>query len=134
MATFPPCGDPECPMGKAIHLFWRSPYVMEIFYHALHAGGTVRFKDLEAAMGVSPHTLSRRLKELVEAGLLERTAYDEMPPRVEYTVTERMRRIQPHFGRFFQAMYDWTIEAHPEHAKVHDRPAPPPGTLHLYPS
>ena len=131
MVSFPPCGDPDCPMKEAIFLFWRSPYVMEIIYHTLHAGGTIRFKDLEADMKVSPHTLSRRLKELVAAGVLEREAFDEMPPRVEYRATPRLRALKGVFGPFFQGMYDWSMAAHPEHAKVHPRPDP---RRHLHPS
>ena len=48
-----------------------------------------RYGEIEAAFGdVSSSTLSARLDELTEAGLLDREQYDEIPPRVEYRLTE----------------------------------------------
>lgn len=48
-----------------------------------------RYSDVEAAFGdVSSSTLSARLRDLTEAGVLERRQYDEIPPRVEYTLTD----------------------------------------------
>ncbi|MET3208005.1 UNVERIFIED_CONTAM: DNA-binding HxlR family transcriptional regulator [Paenibacillus sp. PvR008] len=61
-------------------------------------GGTLRFSDLLKSMdGISPKTLSLRLKELEEHGVLERKVFPEVPPRVEYTLTEKGRL----FGRYF---------------------------------
>lgn len=49
----------------------------------------VRYGEIEAAFGdVSSSTLSTRLDELREAGLLERQQYDEIPPRVVYSLTD----------------------------------------------
>lgn len=49
----------------------------------------VRFAEIETALdGISSSTLSTRLDELTEAGLLERERYAEIPPRVEYEITE----------------------------------------------
>jgi len=48
-----------------------------------------RFKDLERRLvGMSPKTLSDTLKRLKEAGLVERQSFNEIPPRVEYRLTE----------------------------------------------
>ena len=57
------------------------------------AEGPTRFTYLERNTRVSPRTLSERLKELAELGLIERVAYPEVPPRVEYTLTERGRMV-----------------------------------------
>ncbi|AEB12147.1 winged helix-turn-helix transcriptional regulator [Marinithermus hydrothermalis] len=57
------------------------------------AEGPTRFTQLEQATRVSPRTLSERLKELTELGLIERTAYPEVPPRVEYTLTPLGQRV-----------------------------------------
>ena len=57
------------------------------------AEGPARFTQLERSTGVSPRTLSERLKELSGHGLIERVAYHEVPPRVEYTLTLRGRRV-----------------------------------------
>lgn len=52
--------------------------------------GRVRYSDLAKRMdGVSPRTLTDRLKELENAGLVLRESFDEIPPRVEYSLTQR---------------------------------------------
>ena len=51
---------------------------------------TRRFGELRAALtGISPKTLTDRLRELEDCGVLKRTVYPEVPPRVEYTLTEK---------------------------------------------
>ena len=51
--------------------------------------GVLRFGEIEEKMnGISPKTLSDRLKELEEAGLVKRETFSEIPPRVEYSLTE----------------------------------------------
>jgi DNA-binding HxlR family transcriptional regulator len=52
--------------------------------------GARRFKDLESSSpGISPTVLSGRLKALEARGFLTRTSYNEIPPRVEYALTEK---------------------------------------------
>ena len=49
----------------------------------------IRFNNLMKELnGISPKTLSDRLKELAEAGLIKRELFAEIPPRVEYTLTQ----------------------------------------------
>ncbi|MXR52184.1 transcriptional regulator [Halovenus sp. WSH3] len=60
----------------------------------------VRYGELETAFGdVSSSTLSARLEDLTGAGLLEREQYDEIPPRVEYRLSddgeELCERLEP---------------------------------------
>jgi DNA-binding HxlR family transcriptional regulator len=51
--------------------------------------GTLRYGELEGKMGgISPKTLSDRLKELEKAGLVRRETFSEIPPRVEYSLTK----------------------------------------------
>jgi DNA-binding HxlR family transcriptional regulator len=57
----------------------------------------VRFGELQNALDISPNTLSRRLDELVEVGFLDRTQYDEIPPRVEYEATDPLEELEPTF-------------------------------------
>lgn len=87
-------------MGK------NSPSVLDILgrTHALAvlqavtaAGEPRRFSALESELAASPSTLSARLSEFVDVGLLVREQYDEMPPRVEYRPTERAEALAPLF-------------------------------------
>jgi DNA-binding HxlR family transcriptional regulator len=69
-------------------------WTISILYASLD--GAARFNELRAAVGrVPPGTLTARLTELVEAGLLERRVLDTRPPAVEYRLTSRGRRFEP---------------------------------------
>jgi DNA-binding HxlR family transcriptional regulator len=58
--------------------------------------GAVRFNEFRASLGrVPPATLTARLNELVEAGLLERSVLDSRPPAVEYRMTSQGKRVEP---------------------------------------
>jgi DNA-binding HxlR family transcriptional regulator len=60
-----------------------------------HEGGAVRFNEFKQALGgISPATLTQRLADLEEAGVLEREVIDARPPRVEYRLTKRGRRLR----------------------------------------
>ncbi len=69
----------------------------------LEGGGPKRFVDLQERLKLSPNTLSERLRELVGAGLLTRTAYPEIPPRVDYEATPKARDLR----RVFEALDRW---------------------------
>jgi DNA-binding HxlR family transcriptional regulator len=80
-----PCASE--PMDRAMRLLGDVWTLMIV--HAL-LGGTRRFGALLEAMGnVSPKTVSHRLKKLEEIGFVQRQAYAEIPPRVEYSLTEK---------------------------------------------
>ncbi|TBH21466.1 winged helix-turn-helix transcriptional regulator [Thermus thermamylovorans] len=55
--------------------------------------GSARFSDLETFLLLSPRTLAERLREFHLLGLVDRRAYPEVPPRVEYTLTPRGKRV-----------------------------------------
>ncbi|MGI8573735.1 MAG: winged helix-turn-helix transcriptional regulator [Solirubrobacteraceae bacterium] len=58
--------------------------------------GRSRFCELERSLrGISPRTLSLRLRALEEEGVVERQTYPEVPPRVEYALTEKGRALVP---------------------------------------
>ena len=60
------------------------------------AEGRSRFCELERSLaGISPRTLSLRLRALEEEGIVERQTYPEVPPRVEYALTEKGRALVP---------------------------------------
>jgi len=58
--------------------------------------GRSRFCELERSLaGISPRTLSLRLRALEEQGIVERKTFPEVPPRVEYSLTEKGRALVP---------------------------------------
>ena len=58
--------------------------------------GPRKFQDFEASLaGVSPNTLSARLKRLEESGIVERHFYEQHPPRAEYAQTGKGRALGP---------------------------------------
>ena len=60
------------------------------------ADGRSRFCELERSLhGISPRTLSLRLRALEEAGIVRRQTFPEVPPRVEYALTEKGRALVP---------------------------------------
>ncbi len=60
------------------------------------ADGSSRFCELERSLeGISPRTLSLRLRALEEEGVVERHTYPEVPPRVEYALTEKGEALVP---------------------------------------
>ncbi|HEY3683270.1 MAG TPA: helix-turn-helix domain-containing protein [Streptosporangiaceae bacterium] len=72
-------------------------------------GGPMRFGELEGAIaGISQRMLTLTLKHLVEDGLVARTAYAEVPPRVEYEVTELGRTLVP----LVMALAEWAMANH----------------------
>ncbi|MDU0206325.1 MULTISPECIES: helix-turn-helix domain-containing protein [Paenibacillus] len=82
-----------CPIAKTLDVIgtkWTFLIIRDLLIE-----GTLRFSDLLRSMeGISPKTLSLRLKELEENGLVERKVYPEVPPRVEYWLTEKGKRLE----------------------------------------
>ena len=75
---------------------------LEILWVLSH--GTHRFNELRRAVpGVTQHMLTAQLRELEKDGLVRRTIYPEVPPRVEYDITEEARSLGP----VFSAIFDW---------------------------
>jgi DNA-binding HxlR family transcriptional regulator len=75
------------PVGRALRLLG-DVWTLMIVYTLL--SGTKRFGELLEVLGnVSPKTLSQRLKMLEEIGFVQRQAFPEIPPRVEYRLTEK---------------------------------------------
>jgi DNA-binding HxlR family transcriptional regulator len=69
-------------------------YVISVIWASLD--GAIRFNEFrQAVRGVSPRTLTERLRELEAAGVLERRLIDASPPYAEYRLTERGRELAP---------------------------------------
>lgn len=65
-----------------------------LILHAL-SEGTKRFNELERDIQITHATLSSQLKYMEKEGLVHRTVYPEVPPRVEYSLTAMGRRFAP---------------------------------------
>lgn len=88
--------DFGCPLEAALEAVsgkWKTRIV-----GTLYRKGTVRFGDLKKELdGVSDAVLSSVLRELQGYGVIDRTAYNEVPLRVEYSLTENGRKLVPIF-------------------------------------
>ena len=85
--------NPDCPVFRTAEIVcakWTILIVRDL------ADGRSRFCELERSLaGISPRTLSLRLRALEEEGILERRTYPEVPPRVEYALTDKGRALIP---------------------------------------
>jgi DNA-binding HxlR family transcriptional regulator len=84
--TAQPGGETFCGVAAAVTLLgdaWTLLIVRDL------AGGPHRFGELHTSTGISVRVLTDRLRAMGEAGLLTRHMYPEIPPRVEYELTEK---------------------------------------------
>jgi DNA-binding HxlR family transcriptional regulator len=95
----------ETTVADLLDLLGRA-HAMAVLSAFAFAEEPLRFGDLESELDIAPNTLSARLSDLTDAGLLDRTAYDEIPPRVEYTPTEKAEALFPVFAH----LHHWAIE------------------------
>jgi DNA-binding HxlR family transcriptional regulator len=85
--------DPECPVCRTAEVIsgkWTLLIIRDL------ADSSLRFCELERSLkGISPRTLSLRLRALEEQGIVERRTYPEVPPRVEYALTDKGTALIP---------------------------------------
>ena len=95
---------PVCPVETTLGLIsnrWKVLILRDLFT------GTRRFGELKKSLnGISQKVLTANLKEMEQCGLLTRKAYPEVPPRVEYTLTETGESLRP----VIAAMFDWGMD------------------------
>lgn len=92
------------PFRRALRMI-SGRWTIEILY-ALH-DGTKRFGELRKSVpGITQHMLTARLRELEERGLVVRSIFAEIPPRVEYTLTDKARGLRPVFAELLR----WATE------------------------
>ncbi|MFI6170373.1 winged helix-turn-helix transcriptional regulator [Nocardia sp. NPDC051052] len=98
---------PECPIARFLTVLdgpWATLIVRELL------PGPKRFTELRNALpGISPKTLSSRLQRFQDTGLVTRTAYAEVPPRVVYALTPPGQRLDA----VLNTMADWAEHALP---------------------
>lgn len=87
------CENIECSIEKALDVLggkWTFLIIRDLF------DNTKRFGELRKSLsGVSPKTLSARLKELENKDIITRTAFATIPPTVEYSLTDKGRSLKP---------------------------------------
>lgn len=95
---------PSCPVETTLTLIgdkWKVLILRDLL------PGTKRFGELKRSIGnVSQKVLTAQLRAMEDSGLLTRTVYAEVPPRVEYTLTELGQSLRP----ILDAMWDWGEE------------------------
>ena len=91
----------HCPAERALDFLagkWRPMIVFWLL------DGPLRFNELQRRLGgVTHRTLSRTLKEMESEGMIVRRDYGEIPPRVDYALTDRARALRP----VLEAMEAW---------------------------
>jgi DNA-binding HxlR family transcriptional regulator len=84
----------NCPVARALDIIgerWSVLILRDLFLQ-----GARKFQDFESSLtGISPNTLSARLKRLEDGGIVERRFYAEHPPRAEYVLTAKGRELGP---------------------------------------
>lgn len=93
---------PACPVETTLSII-RSKWQVLILRDLL-MNGTMRFKELQRSLGkVSQKVLTDNLRAMEGYGLVHREVFAEVPPRVEYSLTETGRTLQP----VLDAMWAW---------------------------
>lgn len=124
--------EAACPIAPVVDLVfsrWTTPILW-----TLHAHGRLRFVELERRITtITPKVLTQRLRQLERDGLVVRTYHAEVPPRVEYEITELGRSLAP----VFATLAEWS-DAHlgeVERARRdHDARRAPDGRTYARPS
>ncbi len=85
--------DDACPMKMACQALegkWKIPVI-----YVLSENGTLRYGELRQALGITNVMLSNTLKDLEAEGLILRVSYNEIPPRVDYSLTSMAEDLIP---------------------------------------
>src|SRR5580692_363564 len=89
--------DMRCPIARSLDIIGERWTILIL--RDLVVGGPRKFQDFERSLtGISPNTLSTRLKRLEDAGIVTRRFYEQHPPRAEYVLTEAGEQLRPVLG------------------------------------
>jgi DNA-binding HxlR family transcriptional regulator len=104
-----PDAEQACPIGPVVDIVfsrWTTPILW-----TLNEFGRQRFVELERLIGtITPKVLTQRLRQLERDGLVARTYYPEIPPRVEYEISELGRSLAP----LFATLAKWAAASMPK--------------------
>jgi len=87
------CDEENCPYRRILALLGKT-YAFSIL-RVLESQGVARFNKIVESVKGSPKTITDRLAELVREGIVKREAFAEIPPRVEYSLTEMGEDLRP---------------------------------------
>ena len=95
---------PDCPVETTLQLIgdkWKVLIIRDLLT------GTKRFNELmRSVSGITQKVLTSHLRAMEAAGLVNRKVYPEVPPKVEYSLTDTGRSLKP----ILDSMVDWGIE------------------------
>lgn len=98
---------PTCPIRNVLARIGDKWSLLVIYTLDRNDGPCMRFKDLQRAIpDISQKMLTVTLRTLEEDGLVNRVVYPEVPPRVEYSLTDRAMSLLPHVN----ALLGWAVE------------------------
>lgn len=93
---------PACPVETTLSLIGNKWQVLIL--RDLVLNGTMRFKELQRSIGtISQKVLTSNLRTMEDAGLVHREVFPEVPPRVEYSLTETGKTLKP----VLDALWAW---------------------------
>ena len=92
--------EPACPIERTLNVIG-GKWVILIIRELIQ--GKKRFSELENELGASSKMISQRLKELEKNGIVRRTVIPDVPPKVEYTLTEKGESL----NKVLDAMAEW---------------------------
>ena len=93
----------SCPVETTLRIIG-SRWKVLVIHHLLD--GSKRFGELNRALkGVSARTLTKQLRELEADGVIDRKIHQQIPPKVEYSLTTAGRKLKP----ILLAMHDWGV-------------------------
>lgn len=106
-----------CQVNKALDIIvgkWKPIILLHLFEN-----GIMRFNELKRSMpGITQKMLTQQLRELEEEDLIHREVYPQVPPKVEYSITEHGKSIEP----ILEAMHEWGAShlVHKHHKAMQD--------------
>lgn len=108
--------DPQCPVRNVLTRISDKWSLLLLF--TLNESGTTRFKELQRLLpDISQKMLTVTLRTLEEDGFVTRKAYAVIPPKVEYSLTDRALSLLPHVGNLIL----WAKENMPDIIKDRNR-------------
>ncbi|MFL4558591.1 winged helix-turn-helix transcriptional regulator [Yersinia kristensenii] len=98
--------EEKCPMVQFVELI-AGKWAIPILYRLIVTAGPIRFGELQRAIApITQKELTRQLRAFEQRGLVHRTIYAEVPPRVEYEITSLGKTLKPTLDSLAQWMRD----------------------------